>query len=374
MSVDANVARSTLRVGVPFEPFWHPVPGGTGRAAREILLELAQLGSIHVEGVAGWHRPSERRAVDELGPCTFLPMPRPVLYESWLRVRRPRLEHHLGPLDVVWANAMVVPPTRAPVVATVHDVHFLDEPELHSRRGRAFFPRVWEGVLDRATLIVCPSEAAARDCMRHGAAPERTEVVPLGVSSPLSAPESAGFVRRRFNLPHRFALWVGTVEPRKNVGVLIEAIRQVPDLPLVMVGPDGWGVDTRAMLAPLGDRLHRIGPVSDIQLSGLYRAASVFVLPSLVEGFGLPVLEAMAHGTPVVTSADTATAEVAGDAARLVDARDPESVASAVRATFDDPGHTSDLVARGRRRAGQFRWADTAARYAALFERVATAA
>lgn len=362
-----------MRVGIPVEQFWHRVPGGTGRATTGTVAALQASGLARTELVAAWHRPSHRHVAGAagLGRVRFLPLPRPALYEAWLRFGQPRLEPWTGPLDVVWAAAMVMVPSRAPVVATVHDVGFLDHPERSSRRGRAFFPRAWAAVTDRAALVVCPSAVVAADCARHNLDPARVRVVPWGVDSPISTPADAERVRAERNLPERFALWVGTLEPRKNLPVLVEAIRRVPGLHLAVVGPEGWNLDGADVLAPLGERAHRLGPVGDAELSALYRAATVFVFPSLLEGFGLPVLEAMAQGTPVVTSAGTATAEAAGDAALLVDPLDVDALAAAVASVVGDATLAADLAGRGRRRAAERSWAATAAGYAAVFADVA---
>jgi glycosyltransferase involved in cell wall biosynthesis len=358
-----------LRVGVPVEQFWHRVPGGTARATGETLRALAALAGIDTRLVAAWHRPAKRHpvGVDGLGPVGFVPLPRPLLYEAWLRFGQPRVEPWTGPVDVVWAAAMVAPPSSSPLVATVHDLGFLDNPERNSRRGRAFFPRAWRAVVDRAELVVCPSQAVADDCRRHGLAADGLRVVSWGVNPPPAASEQVEVTRSRFGLPPEFALWVGTLEPRKNLPRLVEAVARIPALHLAVVGPAGWSVDGFDVLAPLADRAHRLGPVSDHDLSALYRAASVFVFPSLLEGFGLPVLEAMAHGTPVVTSAGTATAEVAGGAARLVDPSDPVALAQALEAALGDHQTTARLVVRGLERAAELSWSATAHGYAAVF-------
>ena len=171
-------------------------------------------------------------------------------------------------------------------------------------------------------------------------------------------------------LPDEFVLWVGTIEPRKNLRNLVTAMTRVPDVALVIAGPDGWVVDDIDLLAPLGSRAVRVGRVSEADLSALYAAASVFVLPSLAEGFGLPVLEAMAQGTPVVTSAGTATEEVAGGAAVLVDPRDPDAIAAGVRSILDDASLASRLAAAGPRRARERTWKATGEGYAAAFDDV----
>jgi len=372
-----------IRLGVPVEQFWHRVPGGTGRATYGTLRALAEAAPTAaadgVDGVearlmAAWHRPSRRHPPGrgELGPVRFAPLPRPALYESWLRLNRPRVERWTGPVDVVWAAAMVMAPSRAPVVATVHDLGFLDNPERSSRRGRDFFPRAWAAVGERAAAVVCPSAVVADDCARHGLDPARVQVVPWGVDATEASEAEAEAARRRHGLPDRFALWVGTLEPRKNLDRLVAAIGQVPGLHLAVVGPAGWNLDGRDVLAPLDDRVHRLGPVADAELGPLYRAATVFAFPSLLEGFGLPVLEAMAQGTPVVTSAGTATAEAAGDAALLVDPLDVDAVAAAVASVLEDPVLAADLAERGRRRAAERSWAATAAGYAAVFVDVAS--
>lgn len=373
-----------IRLGVPVEQFWHRVPGGTGRATYGTLRALVGTGASREAGtpphggvetrlLAAWHRPSRRHpsGLGELGPVRFVPLPRPLLYESWLRLGQPRIERWTGPVDVVWAAAMVMAPSRAPVVATVHDLGFLDNPERNSRRGRDFFPRAWAAVGERAAAVVCPSQVVADDCARHGLDPARVGVVPWGVDATPVSDAEAEAARQRHGLPATFALWVGTLEPRKNLERLVAAIGLVPGLHLAVVGPPGWNLDGRDVLAPLADRVHRIGPVPDAELGALYRAATVFVFPSLLEGFGLPVLEAMAQGTPVVTSAGTATAEAAGDAALLVDPLDVDALAAAVASVVGDATLAADLAGRGRRRAAERSWAATAAGYAAVFADVA---
>ncbi len=370
-----------IRLGVPVEQFWHRIPGGTGRATYGTLRALAAAadrgptagGGVEARLMAAWHRPRRRHpsGLGDLGPVRFAPLPRPLLYESWLRVGWPPVERWTGPVDVVWAAAMVMAPSRAPVVATVHDLGFLDHPERNSRRGRAFFPRAWQAVGERAAAVVCPSQVVADECARHGLDPARVRVVPWGVDATQVADTEAEAARRRHGLPDVFALWVGTLEPRKNLERLVAAVGQIPGLHLAVVGPAGWNIDGRDVLAPLAGRVHRLGPVADAELGALYRAATLFVFPSLLEGFGLPVLEAMAQGTPVVTSAGTATAEAAADAALLVDPLDVDALAAAVASVLGDPALAADLARRGLRRAAERSWAATAVGYAAVFADVA---
>lgn len=359
-----------IDVIVPVEQLWHRIPGGTARATRETLIALRGVETIQTRGLAAWHRPARRAVAAAIGDVTYVPLPRRLLYEGWLRLGQPSVERMGGGGDVVWAASMIPPPSRLPMVATVHDLGFLDHPERSTRRGRAFFPRIWSAVRERAAVIVCPSQVVVEDCVRHGVEPSRLRVVPWGVAPPISSPERVREVRASLRLPERYVLWVGTLEPRKNLPRLVEAMEKVPGVPLVVVGPTGWNLDGSDVLAPLGGRAHRLGAVDEMTLSSLYAAASVFAFPSLVEGFGLPVLEALAHGTPVVTSAGTATAEVADGAARLVDPTDPSAIASGIEAALERDAVTLDLVERGRRRASELSWSAVARRYTAVFEEV----
>lgn len=368
----AEPRTTPLRVAVPVEQLWHRVPGGTARATVETVRALTERGDVEVSSIAAWHRGSARKAGRPVGPVTHARVPRPVLYESWLRLRRPVVERLVGQVDVVWASSMIMVPSRsAPVVATVHDLGFLDRPESLSRRGRDFFPRAWDAVRRHADHVVCPSQAVAEECAARGIAPERLSVVPWGVEPPVSTEVDVEAVRARYRLPERFVLWVGTVEPRKNLPRLVEALLALPDEHLVVVGPEGWNVDGADLLAPLAGRVHRLGRVDERELSALYRGATVFALPSILEGFGLPVAEALAHGTPVVTSIGTATEEVAGGAARLVDPTDAEAVAAAIAAVTAEPATTEELVERGLARAAELSWAATAQGYLDVFSLVA---
>jgi glycosyltransferase involved in cell wall biosynthesis len=167
-----------------------------------------------------------------------------------------------------------------------------------------------------------------------------------------------------------FVLWVGTFEPRKNLPVLAQAMQRIPGVPLVVVGPTGWRSDPEAILGPLGDRAHVVGPVSEADKQAWYAAADVFCYPSLLEGFGLPVAEAMARGTPVVTASGTATEEVAAGAALLVDPADPVALADAIVSVLADQGLSARLVEAGRRRAAELTWPSAARATADVYREV----
>ena len=356
------------QVAVVAEQFWHPVPGGTARATAGTLEGLLALDRFDMVGLAARH--SEHEA-EELGlpiPVRHAPLPRPLLYEGWHRLGRFRVEKYLGPVDLIWAAAMVCPPKTAPMVVTVNDLEFLHHPERLSPRGRTFFPKAWEVTRRRADVIVCPTQLVADDVVSQGVAPSMVRTVTLGVSTPDVTAQQAADVRTRFGLPAEFALWVGTLEPRKNLARVVEAAAAVDGLVVAFVGPDGWAIDGDDVLAPLGPRARRLGSVAEADLHALYSAAKVFLLPSLAEGFGLPVAEAMAHGTPVVTSRGTATEEVAAGAAVLVDPLDVSSIEHGLRSLLNDDGRASELSRLGLIRAAELTWAATGRGYAEVFE------
>ena len=158
-------------------------------------------------------------------------------------------------------------------------------------------------------------------------------------------------------------MWIGTVEPRKNLPALVAAMDRIPGgggIPLVLIGPTGWEADACRITEPLGDRVVLVGPVSEAERDAWLEAAAVLCLPSLHEGFGLPVLEAMAAGTPVVTSSGTATEEVASGAALVADPTDPGAIGEALGAVLSDGVLADRLVAAGLERAATFTWEATA--------------
>ena len=355
-----------LRVAVTLEQCWHRVPGGTARAALDHVRAVAAHSSVEQIGVAARHR--HEPAVDWTPPIEVrqLALPRPALYESWHRLRRPSVERATGPVDVIHATGMAVPPHTAPLVVTVHDLAFIDEPGHSTARGLRFFHRSIELARAEADVVVCPSQATFDDCVRRGFDARRLMVVPWGVETrTIDEPRVAG-ARARFGLAGRYVLWAGTIEPRKNLPVLLDAFEKVAeadrDVTLVLAGPTGWNESIDDRVARLGDRVRSVGFVDRDALDALMAGAELFCFPSRREGFGLPVLEAMAVGTAVITSTGTSTAEVVGDCGVTVDPDDVDALASAMTTLLTDDAERTRLADAGRDRAAtRFTWSTTAA-------------
>jgi glycosyltransferase involved in cell wall biosynthesis len=336
------------------EQCWHRVPGGTAVAALAVAQRLGV--QLEVRGVAAWHRRPPAEPWRPAVPVRRLPITRPPLYEAWLWARTPPVQLATGRVDVIHATTVLVPPRTAPLVVTLHDVAFLHEPSHFTARGSRLMRRGFERVKRHADVVLASSTATLEDCVAAGIDAARLRHVPLGVDVvPATAAEVAA-ARRRHRLDRPYVLAVGTLEPRKNLARLVDAFtrRRDDDRLLAIAGPAGWGAGG----PPAAERVRLLGFVSGDDLRALYAGADLLAYPSLREGFGLPVAEAMAQGTPVVTSKGTSTEEVAGGAAVLVDPTDTDAIAAGIDAALADAEH---LGRAGLARAGELTWERTAA-------------
>ncbi len=352
---------SRVRVALTFEQCWRESPGGTGIAAVELGRALAARNDVEVIGVAGRHRHAATAGYEPTIPVAKLPLAGPLLVESSLRFGWPRVERATGPIDVLHATS-IIPFARAssvPLVVTVHDLAFLHHPSYFTARGRDVFARALDIVRRSATLVLCSSRSTLDDCVAQGFDETRLRLTPLGVRLRTTNPEQVSDVRRRYSLPSEYVLFVGTLEPRKNVPRLLEAHRMLGDTvpPLVIAGATGWGDEDLATRIAASPNVMFAGHVADDDLPSIYAGASVLCYPSLMEGFGLPVLEAMSHGTAVVTSIGTSTQEVAGGAAVLVDPHDASAIAEGIR---DALARRYELAQLGIERAKSATWENTA--------------
>ena len=276
--------------------------------------------------------------------------------------QRPDVLHSLDHVAPAWG------PWRS--VVTLHDLAFLLYPETHTPESRAYYAAAGESAR-RAARVIAVSRRTASDAVRLlGVDPARMRVIhnaadPRYGPRPLQELEELA-ARRGFDPDKPYVLFVGTLEPRKNVPVLFEALAEVRrhlDVTLLLVGGRGWldgPIQSAHARSGLGDAARFLGWLDQADLAVLYSHARVFALPSLYEGFGLPVLEAMACGAPVVCSDAGPLPEVAGDAAVLLPPQDVRAWADAIRRLLTDEHLATSLRARGERRAREFSWEQSA--------------
>ncbi|MEI8000360.1 MAG: glycosyltransferase family 1 protein [Actinomycetes bacterium] len=384
-----------MRVALNLEQCFQRPPGGIGRYASELARVLPGAGApgeVVVVPFVARHAPATVRSVLAAAGVTAeavaLGLPRPVLYEAWNRWgRADPLRGHgslaLRDVDVVHAPSVAVPPRRfAPLVVTVHDAAPLRFPDTYPRRGRRFHELGFAAAAARADAVVAPSVAAA-DEVAEFTAIERSRIHPIhhGVDHTAASADDVARVRVALGLDpdEPYVAWVGTLEPRKDVATLVEAFARAVvarGLPhrLVLVGPPGWlaGADAAARAAaPLGDRVTFTGPVPADHLRAVHAGADVFALPSRHEGFGMPVLEAMAQGTAVVASDLAVLREVGGDTVRYAPVGDPGAWAEVLAALLDDAPTRTALGDAARARAATFTWERSAAEHLAVYRSVA---
>jgi glycosyltransferase involved in cell wall biosynthesis len=352
-----------VRVGVLVEQLLAPVAGGTGRYSRELAAALAQTAAAGstVTGWSAWHRDTGAARIPGVYGPRRLPLPRRPLVLAWEHGRGPRVRG----VDVVHALTPLAPPRRdIPLVVTVHDAVPWTHPHTLTRRGVAWHRAAIRTAARRADRIVVPTWAVAAELASHvpELRPDRVVMVGEGVAATLLAPPPDAERRAaRLGLPEAYLLSLATLEPRKGLDVLIAALAepQAPDLPLVLVGQPGWGgVDPIGLARELGlaaGRVHSLGRIPDADLAVVLHRAAALVAPSRAEGFGLPAVEAMAAGVPVVVSDAPALVEVAGGAALVVPRGDPAALAEAL-AEAVDPAGRAKLVDAGRDRAARYSW------------------
>jgi glycosyltransferase involved in cell wall biosynthesis len=363
-----------VRVAYTVEQCWHQVPGGTAVAALGLARELRQRTQLDLLGVSARHRSMPEPPFEPPIPVRQLPLPRRALYEAWRRIGWPPVQRATGPVDMVHATTIIVPPPGgAPMVVTLHDLAFLHDPGSFTSHGVKAFEAGLERIRRDAALVLCSSQATFDDCAAAGLDADRLRVVHLGLD-PVDRPSSTEVeaVRQRLGLARPYVLFVGTLEPRKNLPRLLEAFGSLDTgHELVLVGPLGWGgEDARGQTGGSGEvpGVRVLGFVDEATKAALYEGADVVCYPSLREGFGLPVLEGMAHGAPVVTSRGTATAEVGGEAVVLVDPLDPADIARGMTEALD---RRAELARAGPARAACFTWAAAADAVVAAYREVA---
>jgi len=341
------------------------VAAGRGRFVREILVALAARADEDVRYVC-----YARERWGELPSAHF----RWRLHSApdpWWHVLAARAANHECDVFLSTNSYLTTWLLRIPAVPVIYDMVAFDRTFEPNRRS-ALIERATLGIaVRRSRAFVAISEATAEDFeQRFPRAAGRVTVAPLAVAPQLALAEQApeqGADHGHERLPAPgFVLAVGTLEPRKNLPRLVEAYRRLPEPVqsehrLVVVGDLGWRTGTTIdALASLGERCLMLGKVSDATLAELYRRCAVFCYPSLYEGFGLPVLEAMAAGAPVLTSDVSSLPEVGGNAVAYADPLDAGAIAGALAELLASPQRRAALGAAARVRAGEFSWERTA--------------
>lgn len=355
---------------------------GIGTYVRNVLKELARQDQANEYVLIC--RPDDLGFVAELGP-NFAGIPdgsEPYSIAEQVSIPLDLRRHRV---DLFHEPHYVLPPlVPCPAVVTIHDCIHLRFPQYLPNKLAHVYARtfLWTAT-HQADRIITVSEASKRDILQYfNIPPEKIEVIYNGIDERFWTPpsdEEMERVRQRYQLTDPFILYAGNIRPHKNLERLIDAVHQLrhggfEQLRLLIIG------DEISRYATLRRAVHRhklhkhvrfLGFVPDHTLAALYRLASVFVFPSLYEGFGLPPLEAMASGTPVVTSNVSSLPEVVGDAALLVDPYDCEAIAGAIRMALSDEALRADLRTRGLARAKEFSWAKAAARVRKIYAEVA---
>ncbi len=267
--------------------------------------------------------------------------------------------------------------THTPTVYSIYDLSLRRFRETHPRERVWFFEYFIKRRLKFADHILTISEFIRQEIIEEfNVPPEMVTAVPLA-PDPLFGPRASDQVKNvkiHYNLPESYLLFVSSLEPRKNVGLLIKAMQSIKaDIPLVIVGWQGWGekdwlekVKSKGLL----NRIYLTGHVHDEHLAEIYNGATALVYPSIYEGFGLPIVEAMACGCPVICSNAASMPEVAGDAALLIDPQDSDNLASAIETVVMDSKVRDDLIIKGQTQAKSFCWERTARETLEVFQRV----
>jgi glycosyltransferase involved in cell wall biosynthesis len=357
-------------------------PVGAGTYIIQLVRALASLETQHEFIIFAHHGKVELfniPAKDNLG-WALGPDKSPARRLIWEQTTLPRLARR-EMIDVLHSPHYTRPLSlTCRSVVTFHDMTFFLTPQLHTRAKRAFFPNAIRLSARRADALIAVSESTRQDSIKIlGIPPGKITTTPLGVDPgyrPVEDSELLTNVRRKYSLPEKFLLYIGAIEPRKNLPVLLEAFSQLLETgrtqDLVLVGRRGWMYEEVFRLIDglgLKQHVHLTGYVPAKDLPILYNLAQVFVYPSIYEGFGIPPVEAMACGTPVVTTHSSSMIETVGDAGLLTPPGDESALAAALQMLLDDDGLQEQLRQKGLQRAAKYTWEHTARETLNVYER-----
>jgi glycosyltransferase involved in cell wall biosynthesis len=372
------------RIAIDYTPAYEQ-GGGIGRYVRELTSALARTDTnnqyrLFVSGATSAQLPPAPSQNFTWRPTQISPK---WFARVWHRLRLPLpVEAFTGNIDLYHATDFVLPPTRpnTKTLLTVHDLSFVRVPDTAAPSLRAYLNQVVPRSVAKAHHILADSQATKDDLIDlYNTPADKITVLLSGVDPqfmPIDAPQIQATVREKYKLAnHKYLLSVGTVQPRKNYSRIIRALatlrNQGHDVHYAIAGGQGWLEDEMYQTIEetgLADYVHLLGFVDDEDLPTLYSAAECLVITSLYEGFGLPILEAMACGTPVVTSNLSSLPEVAGDASILVDPMDTPAIHNAINTILTDSTQRDQLVHAGFRQVQDFTWDKSAQHLKAIYE------
>jgi glycosyltransferase involved in cell wall biosynthesis len=370
------IHRKVPSIGIDYTPAYEQ-GGGIGRLVRDLTAALARLDTetdyrMFVSGAVVKHLPRPLAPNFQWKPTRISPS---WLARIWHRTRLPLpIETFVGDIDLYHATDFVLPPTRSrtKTILTVHDLSFVRVPDAASPGLKRYLDEVVPRSVKKAQHIIADSQATKEDLISFYALEEEKITVLLsGIDpryTPILSPLLILTMRSKYkigNSPYLFT--IGTIQPRKNYSRVIRALKLLRDtgydLHLVIAGGKGWLEDEMYKTldeTKLHDSVHLIGFAAEEDIAALYSGAEAVVFPSLYEGFGFPVLEGMACGTPVITSNVSSLPEVAGDAAIMLDPYDIEAIADAIRRVLDDSTLRAGMIERGFAQAAKFSWDNSA--------------
>jgi len=369
-------------IGIDYTSAIHQ-SAGIGRYTREMVQALASL-----DAQSSYHLfvADAAKNIDPPGAnftCHTTRLTERWLARLWYRLRLPLpIETWTGPLTLFHQPDFFLPPVKAATrtIVTVHDLSFEHTPADMIMPGMEAHLKKWVPCsVQRADHVIAVSAATRQDLIDlYHTPPEKITVLHHGVApqfQPIADSAQLARVRHKYNLGDRpFVLSVSTIQPRKNYRRLIQAFAQIDDAySLVLAGGKGWGFDDIfADVVHLGlkDRVHFPGFIADADLPALYNAASLFIYPSLYEGFGLPILEAMACGTPVVAGSQSSLPEVVGEAGLLVDPYNVDAIAAAILRVLAEPDLHRQLSQAGHQQVKKFTWHRMATQLYALYQQL----
>jgi glycosyltransferase involved in cell wall biosynthesis len=374
-----------MRLGFDLRPFLREETG-VGTYLRNLLFQLAEIDRTNEYFLfsSSW---KDRFPAEKVPPFERLKfrdfrLPVRVLNSLWQKRRRPTLDFFFRTgLDLTHSATPLILPTRGKKVITVHDIFFMDFPDQAGEEaGKVFFRLAAASFRDADGIVTSSMVTSVELVSRFALDEKKVRIIPPGLDSRFLQEVPAAELeatRQRYSLPPSFLLFVGAQVPRKNLVRFVEALKIVHlhglQIPLVLVGPEGEeseAIREKAEKLGIGPWVMTTGYLQERDIRNAYRLATAFVLPSLCEGFGMPLVEAMASGLPVVASQISAIPEVCRDAAVYFQPENPESMAEKVVSILEDEDLRKRLIARGKERAREFSWKKAAAETLAFYESV----